>query len=61
MKANKSDVDVFTLLQAWMLAHSIAEAKHNAQLMELVVADHLQVMTGKLMDTRTSSQGEGAL
>jgi hypothetical protein len=50
-----SETDVLVLLQAWLLAHSIAEAEHNAQRMELVFDDHLRVMVAQLNDTRRPS------
>ncbi len=52
MKAKKSESDVLVLPQAWMLVHSIAEAEHNAQLLEAVCDDHLQAMAARLTDTR---------
>ena len=53
MKTKKSEVDVLVKLQALMLAHSMADAARNAQLMELVVDDHLRVTAARLTNTRT--------
>ena len=48
-------------LQALMLAHSMADAARNAQLMELVVDDHLRVMAARLTNTRTPPPEGGEL
>ncbi len=60
MKAKKSEIDVLVLLQAWMWVNSIAEAEHNAQLLEAVCDEHFQTMARRLMNTRAPMREGGA-
>lgn len=42
------EIDPLTQLQAWMTAYNIVEAERHAQLVEMIVADHVRDFAQKL-------------